>query len=89
MPGINGFEAIATLRENPHHKDIPVIFLTSRDDEESAVKGLDLGAADYVTKPFSGPLLLKRINNILLIEQLKKELQTSEQKIAQLQDEEK
>ena len=75
MPEINGFEAMQMLRENPRYKDIPVIFLTAKDDEASAIKGLDLGAADYITKPFSGPLLLKRISNILLIEQQKRELQ--------------
>jgi len=77
MPEMSGFEAIAILKENPRYKDIPVVFLTAKDDEESAVKGLDLGAADYVTKPFTGPLLLKRISNILLIEQLKRDLQSS------------
>jgi len=77
MPEMSGFEAIAIMKENPRYKDIPVVFLTAKDDEESAVKGLDLGAADYVTKPFTGPLLLKRISNILLIEQLKRDLQSS------------
>ena len=77
MPEISGFEAITVLRENPRYKDIPVVFLTSRDDEASAVKGLGLGAVDYMTKPFSGPLLLKRISNLLLTEQLKRELQSN------------
>jgi len=77
MPDMSGFEAMSILRENPRYKDIPVIFLTAKDDEASAVKGLDLGAADYVTKPFSGPLLIKRISNILLIEQQKRELQAN------------
>ena len=75
MPEINGFEAIFTLKQNPDYKDIPVIFLTARDDDASAEKGIDLGAIDYVTRPFSGPLLLRRISNILLMEQQKKELQ--------------
>jgi len=86
MPEMSGFEAMSILRENPRHKDIPVIFLTAKDDEESAVKGLDLGAADYVTKPFSGPLLLKRISNILLIEQQKRELQANFAIIDQLRE---
>jgi len=84
MPHMNGFEAMSVLRENPRYKDIPVIFLTARDDEASAIKGLDLGAADYVTKPFTGPLLLKRISNILLIEQLKRDLQANFLTIDQL-----
>ena len=77
MPVMNGFEAISKLKENPRYKNIPVIFVTAKDDEDSAAIGLDLGAADYVTKPFSGPLLLKRISNVLLIEQLKRDLQES------------
>ena len=77
MPEINGFEAIGILRENPGHKDIPVIFLTANDDEDGAAQGLELGAADYVTKPIYGPLLLKRISNILLVEQLKRDLHAS------------
>ena len=75
MPEINGFEAIVVLKENPRFKDIPVVFLTAKDDEASAVRGVDLGAADYVTKPFSGPLLLRRISNLLMMEQQKRELQ--------------
>ena len=86
MPEINGFEAIAVLKESPRYKDIPVVFLTAKDDEVSAEKGLELGAADYITKPFSGPLLLKRISNILLIEQLKRELQISYMTITQLRE---
>ena len=86
MPEMNGFEAIAVIKESPRYKNIPVIFLTAKDDEESAVKGIDLGAADYITKPFSGPLLLKRISNILLIEQQNRELQEKSLTITQMRD---
>ena len=75
MPEMNGFEAIVKLKEDPVYMNIPVVFLTARDDDASAERAIDLGAIDYVTKPFSGPLLLRRISNILLIEQLKRELQ--------------
>jgi len=86
MPDISGFEAIGILKENPRYKDIPVIFLTAKDDENSAMKGLELGAADYLTKPFYGPLLLRRISNILLIEQQKRELQSNNATILQLRE---
>jgi len=86
MPEMSGFDAISVLKENPRYKNIPVIFLTAKDDEASAVRGIELGAADYITKPFSGPLLLKRINNILLIEQQKRDLQENVLTIAQLRD---
>ena len=74
MPEMNGYEAIKKLKADPRFADIPVIFLTSKNDELSELEGFDLGAVDYVTKPFSGPLLIKRIANQLLIVQQKKEL---------------
>jgi putative two-component system response regulator len=74
MPDKNGYEAIKELKEKPEWADIPVIFLTSRTDEGSELEGLSLGAIDYVTKPFSGPLLLRRIENHLFIEAQKKQL---------------
>ena len=78
MPVMDGYETIKKLKANPHFADIPVIFLTAQDDDDSEVEGFDLGAADYVTKPFSGPLLLRRIANQLLITQQRKELQKSQ-----------
>ena len=75
MPIMNGFEAMKLMKESPRYKDIPVIFLTAKDDENSASKGLELGAADYITKPFFGSLLHRRIMNVLLIEQQKRDLQ--------------
>ena len=74
MPETDGYEVIKKLKADPNFADIPVIFLTSKDDYESEMEGFDLGAADYVRKPFSGPLLLKRIANQLLIVRQKKEL---------------
>jgi putative two-component system response regulator len=68
MPGMNGYEAIAKLKASPDTADIPVIFLTAKSDTESELEGLRLGAADYVSKPFSPPILLKRIENHLTME---------------------
>ena len=75
MPGTNGYEAMEVLKQDDRFKDIPVIFLTSVTDESSELVGFMLGAADYITKPFSAPLLLKRIENQLLIVQKTNELQ--------------
>jgi len=86
MPVKNGFEAIKQMKESPRYKDVPVIFLTGKDDENSASKGLDLGAADYITKPFFGTLLLRRITNILLIEQLKRDLHVSQKALDDLRE---
>ena len=74
MPEMNGYEAIVKLKEDERYADIPVIFLTAKSDEESEHDGFDLGAADYVKKPFSAKLLLKRIENQLLIAQQKADL---------------
>ena len=78
MPEMDGYEVIKKMKESPRYKDIPVMFITSKDDEDSAVTGLNLGAIDYVTKPFYGPLLLRRIGNLLTTEQLKRDLQESQ-----------
>jgi len=74
MPDMNGYEAIKKIKADPRFDDIPVIFLTAKSDESSELEGFELGAADYVSKPFSAPLLLKRIENQLLIVRQKKAL---------------
>ena len=83
MPGMNGYEAIKILKADPRYSDISVIFLTALDETSNEVKGFDLGAVDYVTKPFSAAMLLKRIEKELLIVRQRKELLKAH---AQLQD---
>jgi len=61
MPGMNGYEAAEKLKSNDKHREIPIIFLTSMDDEESKKKGLSLGAVDYIHKPIVTPLLLQQL----------------------------
>jgi putative two-component system response regulator len=75
MPDMNGYDVIRRLKANPLTRDIPVIFLTARDDTGSELEGLSLGAIDYISKPFSPPLLVKRIDLHLLVENQKKALQ--------------
>lgn len=65
LPGIDGFEVCTRLRESEEFKNIPVIMLTARGEENMIVKGLEIGADDYVTKPFSPKVLIARINNVL------------------------
>jgi len=86
MPVMNGFEAMKIIKESPRYKDIPVIFVTAKDDENSASKGLELGAADYITKPFFGSLLHRRITNVLLIEQQKRDLQVCQAALSGLRE---
>jgi putative two-component system response regulator len=74
MPGISGYEAITILKNDPRTADIPVIFLTSQADNDSELEGLSLGAVDYISKPFVPPLLLKRVDVHMLVEEQKKEL---------------
>ncbi len=62
MPRMNGMEVLEKLRET---SQIPVIFLTSKDDEIDEVLGLRMGADDYITKPFSQRLLIERIRSLL------------------------
>jgi len=63
MPDMDGFEAIKILKEDEIFKSIPVIFLTASNDAESEISGFELGALDFITKPFSPPVLLKRIQS--------------------------
>jgi two-component system response regulator ChvI len=69
MPRIDGMEVLSRLRET---SQIPVIFLTSKDDEVDEVIGLRMGADDYITKPFSQRLLIERIRALLRRESLRK-----------------
>ena len=81
MPEVNGYATIKKLKEDRRFSEIPVIFLTAHTDESSELEGFDLGAVDYVAKPFSGPLLLKRIANHLLLVRQRKDLLASEMKL--------
>jgi putative two-component system response regulator len=71
MPEMNGFEAIKILKSRPQTRDIPVIFLTAMTESADELEGLQLGAVDYITKPFSPPLLRKRVELHLLLENQK------------------
>ncbi|MDR1874815.1 MAG: response regulator [Synergistaceae bacterium] len=74
MPKTSGYEVIQRLKQDERTADIPVIFLTSKSGAESELEGLSLGAVDYITKPFTPELLLKRVELHLLLESQKREL---------------
>ena len=65
LPGFSGYEVLTELRRRPELAEIPVIVLTARRDEADRVKGLELGADDYVTKPFSPRELVLRVSAVL------------------------
>jgi two-component system sensor histidine kinase/response regulator len=67
MPGMNGFEVCRKIRSNPELNNVPVIFLSADTDRESILKGFDLGAQDYVTKPFDSRELLARARTHLAL----------------------
>ncbi|MCC5646774.1 hybrid sensor histidine kinase/response regulator [Nostoc sp. CHAB 5824] len=75
MPGIDGFETCRRLKENSATCDIPVIFMTANSDTDSKVKGLSIGAVDYITKPFHEEELLARIKTHLQLRSLTKTLE--------------
>lgn len=74
MPGMNGFEVCQALKANKETKDIPIIFMTALSDLVDKVKGFEVGAADYITKPFQQEEVLARINAHLHIRFLQQQL---------------
>ncbi|MCL2185480.1 MAG: response regulator [Treponema sp.] len=70
MPDMDGFETLKQLKETIHLADIPVIFLTSRTDASTEALGFEMGVVDFISKPFSRPVLLNRIKIHLGIEDI-------------------
>ena len=62
LPGMHGFEILRSLKDSGVLKDIPVILLTAQDREEDIVRGLSLGASDYIVKPFKAKELVARVD---------------------------
>ncbi len=75
LPGIDGLEVCKRLRSDPKTEQIPIIILSAKGEEADIVTGLELGADDYVTKPFSGKVLVARVRRVL-----RKTVTTGEQK---------
>ena len=83
MPGIDGFETCRRLKASAETKDIPVIFMTALSDTSDKVKGLTVGAVDYVTKPLQQEEVLARVNTHLTIRRLQRHLEESNQSLQQ------
>ena len=75
MPGINGFETCQHLKANPKRCDIPIIFMTALADTDHKVKGFELGAVDYITKPFQEQEVLARVKTHLQLRFLTQSLE--------------
>jgi putative two-component system response regulator len=70
MPGMDGFEAIQKLKSNSAHKNIPIIFLTNYREDAIETMSFELGVVDFISKPFSAPVLMNRIKTQLDIDGL-------------------
>ena len=87
MPEMDGFETCQHIKSNSITQDIPVIFMTALNDKENLVKGLSVGAVDYITKPFQNEEVLARIKVHLQIRNLTKTLAEKNQLLAQSAEE--
>lgn len=76
LPGMDGLQVCKNLKNNSKTKNIPIVMLTAKGEESDIVSGLELGAEDYVTKPFSPKVLIARVRRILqrtLVNELEKD----------------
>ncbi|MFL9458983.1 ATP-binding protein [Tolypothrix bouteillei VB521301_2] len=87
MPEVDGFEVLRALRSDPQTREIPLILLSARAGEESRVEGLEAGADDYLTKPFSARELLARVEAILKLTQLRQEAGQRERELRTVSEE--
>lgn len=76
MPEMDGFETCERLKANSATREIPVIFLTARADTDDIVRGLQMGAVDYVTKPFRSAELLARVKTHIELKRARDEIKT-------------
>jgi diguanylate cyclase (GGDEF)-like protein len=74
MPKMDGYETCRLLKQNKQTRDIPIIFITATDDWNNEAQGLELGAADYITKPVRVPIVRARIRNHIALRQAQAEL---------------
>lgn len=86
MPDMDGFETFRRIKEMDMHKDVPVVFFTADVDVQSEIKGLSMGAKDFIRKPFVAEVMKNRIRNILELDELTKNLeQKVEEKTKQVE----
>jgi len=86
MPVMNGYEAARKLKDDPKFCLIPIIFLTAKIDPKSEMEGLNIGALDYIHKPFVAPLLVRRIQTHLSLIEYQKLLETYNKSIEEMLD---
>ncbi|WP_375495739.1 response regulator, partial [uncultured Nostoc sp.] len=84
MPGMNGFETCQHIKANPKTQNIPIIFITALTESVNKVTGFELGAIDYITKPFQQSEVLARVRTHLKLNQLSQSLETRNTELQQL-----
>ncbi|MCK5165411.1 MAG: response regulator [Desulfobacula sp.] len=77
MPGMDGYEVCKRLKEKENGRDVPVIFVTVKGEEQDETKGFQLGAVDYISKPFSPPIVKARISTHLKLKKQRDQLKNS------------
>ncbi|WP_017748336.1 diguanylate cyclase domain-containing protein [Scytonema hofmannii] len=83
MPEMDGYEVCERLKADPANSNIPVIFISILDDVLDKVKGIKVGGADYITKPFQFEEVIARVQNQLTIQKLQRELRETNQKLSE------
>jgi two-component system, NtrC family, sensor kinase len=86
MGGIDGFETCRRLKANPHTQDIPVIFMTALSEVEIKIRGFEVGAVDYITKPFQQAEVLARVQLHLKLAMMTQQLTTQNMLLMELTD---
>ena len=81
MPGMDGYEVCENLKANEKTKNIPVIFITSKSKDEDEARGFELGAVDYITKPFSFPIVKARVKTHLALKNALIELESQNEEL--------
>jgi eukaryotic-like serine/threonine-protein kinase len=82
MPGIDGYETCRRLKGDPETREAAVIFLSSLDEAKDKVRGLEVGAVDFVSKPFQGEEVIARVNTHLTLQRLRRQLEARNAELA-------
>ncbi len=84
MPEMDGFEVCRQLKSDPQSCHIPIIFLSASDELEDKAKAFEVGGVDYITKPFQAIEVVTRVQNQLMIQQLKKQVAEQKRQLEEL-----
>ncbi|MEO8591714.1 MAG: protein kinase [Candidatus Solibacter sp.] len=82
MPGIDGYETCSRLKSDPETRDVAVIFLSSLDETKDKVRGLEVGAVDFITKPFQREEVIARVHTHMTVQRLRYQLESRNRELA-------